>query len=128
YAYRGPMTVTISDNEIANGSDGIYCRSDVDSSSQKGDITALISGNEIHHNSGRGIRCYAHQYYSKIYPEIRANRIYSNGGDGISCGMDSVPSSYGLRMTPVITLNTVIDNAGRGIFCRATAAADIFYN
>ncbi|CAB1058050.1 hypothetical protein D1BOALGB6SA_2806, partial [Olavius sp. associated proteobacterium Delta 1] len=32
------------------------------------------------------------------------------------------------RMTPVITLNTVIDNAGRGIFCRATAAADIFYN
>ncbi|CAB1068078.1 hypothetical protein D1AOALGA4SA_209, partial [Olavius algarvensis Delta 1 endosymbiont] len=93
---------------------GIYFRSDF-SSSTPDSSQLLIAGNDIYQNSNRAIYCYSRNY-GRLSAEIRANRVYNNGGDGIYCDRGGMLAA-GQQMAPVIVLNEIYQNGGHGVYC-----------
>ncbi|RLC32218.1 MAG: hypothetical protein DRH37_01175, partial [Deltaproteobacteria bacterium] len=87
-------------------------------------LRARVSGNEVRDNSATGISCYADRS-GRQDVEIRANRVYANGGNGIQYFRRS---GYTGTMNAVVALNSIHDNTGHGLYGQSDNAAKVLFN
>ena len=123
YSRYSNLAVDVTGNEVYGGSHGIYCLG-YGSNTTQYKLEALISGNNVHDNTGRGIYCYEN-YRGFLDAEIRGNVVLANGNDGIVCTRNKGQTNV---VEPVITLNSVHENGNHGIYCQATEFTRVIFN
>ncbi|RLB38485.1 MAG: hypothetical protein DRH12_12825, partial [Deltaproteobacteria bacterium] len=123
YERYSHMVAQILNNEVYGATHGIYCRS-YGSNTSYYKMETLISGNNIHNNSGNGIYCYE-EYRGYMRTEIRGNVVNENTGDGIVCTRNS---SQNNAVNAIIALNSVHENGGNGIYCNTTNMIRVVHN
>ncbi len=122
YARYSSLDVTVTGNEVHHATDGIHGQTDNNSTTYT--FNTLVSGNDVHDNTGAGIICYRSSA-SEMYAEVRNNLVYLNGGNGIAVTYNP---SYANTVTAVIVSNSVHENGGHGIYNQTTSTTRIVNN
>lgn len=116
--------IQIRSNEIYNGNKGITV-SDSDDAAAKVDI----ADNTIFNQVETGVEIYKTSNDAPpLLADIRSNRIFANGGNGIELGDGQYQLYSTGEIEANIALNTVQGNGGHGLYLLISQPLDIRYN